>query len=147
MSPRPFSLLRAASASLCFALVGARLPAAERPNVRVQELTEQNRQLQEQVRDQQKTIDEINARLADILRTSERHERVLRGLEDRVDASAGNGESAAIKARDSNRESTARISAETGLAYFKTGRNGQFPVCAFCLRSRHLGGGAGDQEC
>src|SRR5258705_12391066 len=69
--------------------------------------------------------------MADVLRIRERHEGEVRGLEDRVDSPAVTGLSSAVKSRDASGERGARISAETGLAYFQTGRNGQFPVAGF----------------
>src|SRR4051794_15895810 len=60
---------------LCAAACAADVTAAQ-----VQELLEQNRRLQEQVRSQQQTIDGLNVKMADVLKASERHERELRGL-------------------------------------------------------------------
>ncbi len=110
------------------------LPAARaQPSAaQVQELLEQNRKLQEQVRTQQKTIDELNSKMTEIARASERHEQALRGLAGRMDSAtvpavsekSGGGSFARGAAE-------VRVAAETGLAYFRTGRNGQFPEGSF----------------
>lgn len=90
----------------------------------VRELIEQNRRLQEQVRAQQKTIDELTGKVSEVLQASERHERTLRNLEE--------GPGASAPARPvSDRQSEVRIGAEVGLAFFKTGSEGQYPSGSF----------------
>lgn len=124
--PRPvFHLVRAAGASLVLAWAGLSLSAAEPTAGQVQELIEQNRQLQEHVRAQQRVIDELNARMGEVLRASERHEQELRGLEERIEEP---GMSAGFDAPDLSGDGReVRIGAEGALAYFKTGPQGQFP--------------------
>jgi hypothetical protein len=119
MLTRVSQLIRAGVATLAFAFVSAACAAPDISAAQVQELIEQNRRLQEQVRTQQKTIDEL-------LKASERHERELRGLADR-----GEGPNAGPTAPRSNREHEVRISAEAGIAFFNTGSEGQFPKAEF----------------
>jgi hypothetical protein len=97
-------------------------PAAE--SSAMQELLEQNRALQAQVRAQQKTIEELMAKTSELARASERHERDLHDLR------AGEG-AAATSAGAAGREHEVRVSAEAGAAFFHTGREGQFPKDEF----------------
>lgn len=121
------SLPRALGAGFLFALAMAS-QAAEPGAGRVDQLVEQNRLLQEQVRAQQKAIDEINARMADVLRANERHEREWREWQDRAEGPGATTPSAgAVTARDH----AVRVGAEMGMAFFHTGREGQFPVGEF----------------
>lgn len=90
----------------------------------MQELAEQNRRLQEQVRTQQRTIDELSGKMSELLGATERHDRELRGLRDRDPGPAPSSASAA-------RAQEVRIGAEAGLAFFHTGRQGQFPKSEF----------------
>ena len=124
-------LLRVARATLAIALAVAPSFAAELSGIQMEELAEHNRRLQEQIREQQKTIDAINARLMAILRVSERHERELLGLHDRVDTTIVAPAAPTPAAPASRRENLVRISAETGLTFFHTGRQGQFPEGEF----------------
>lgn len=119
-------LIGAAGACGVFALAAAPTRAAEPTSSEVRELVEQNRRLQEQVRAQQKTIEEMSARMADVLKASERHDRELRNLQDRVES--GPASAATPVAR---RDQEVRISAEAGLAFFSTGSEGQFPKSEF----------------
>lgn len=91
----------------------------------VRELIEQNRRLQEQVRTQQQVIDQLSHRLADLARTSERHERNLQQLQQREVAP----EPAPAGAGDRAQE--VRIAAEAAFTFFHTGREGQFPKGEF----------------
>ena len=100
--------------------------AADVTAAQVQELLEQNRRLQEQVRSQQQTIEGLNAKMSEVLRASERHERELRGLSDRVEAAG-----AVAPVRAGNRGHEVRVSGETGIAFFNTGIEGQFPKSEF----------------
>jgi hypothetical protein len=118
MLPRITHLIRAASATAVFAGAILTCPAAEVNAAQVQELLEQNRRLQEQVRAQQKTIDGL-------LKASERHERELRGLAERVESPVSGA-----PARTS-REHEVRVTAEAGIAFFKAGSEGQFPKSEF----------------
>ena len=109
----------------CGALTGAGA-AAEVSNAELRELLEQNRRLQAQVAVQQKTIDELNGRVRAVLATSERHERELRDLREQAAEPAGSGGRGTP-----GRDQAVRISAEAGLAFFKTGPAGQFPNSEF----------------
>ncbi len=108
--------------------IAATSRAAEPSAAQVQELIEQNRRLQEQVRTQQQTIEALNAKVADVLKASERHDRELFGLTQRVEAA---GVAAPAPARSASREREVRISAEAGVAFFNTGSQGQFPKAEF----------------
>lgn len=125
----PFRAARA-SVAVALALVLGETNGAESGSGTASDLAEQNRQLQELVRAQRKTIDEINARMGEILRVSERHEQQLRGLQDRGDAASGSAV-AAPGSRAVAGDAAFRISGEAGLAYFRTGAKGQFPNGAF----------------
>lgn len=79
----------------------------------MRELIESNRRLQEQVRAQQKTIEALSTRL------------------DRLEGGTG---AAAEPAQSNARErdgAAVRVTAEAGLAFFKTGRDGRFPEGEF----------------
>lgn len=89
----------------------------------IEELLAQNRRLQEQLLQQQKTIEELTARMVEVARASERHERELRVLAGK-DGAVAAPERPAGFARGA---AEVRVAAEAGLAYFHTGRNGQFP--------------------
>ncbi len=104
------------------ALVG---PARGADDPALQALAEQNRALQAQVRAQQQTIDDLMAKMASLLQASERHERDLRELQDRA---GGSGASTAVAA---DREHEVHVSGEAGVAFFHTGRDGQFPKDEF----------------
>lgn len=114
--------VRAAGAIVLIALQAA-ASAAEVTAGQLQDLIDQNRRLQEQVRAQQQTIDALTARVSDVVKASERHERELRGLADRAETPAG--------APRATREQEIRISGEAGLAFFNTGPAGQFPKAEF----------------
>lgn len=128
MLSRAGRLCRIASASITFAGVGVSSGGAQSA-AEVKELIESNRRLQEQMRAQQATIETLNGRLAELGRASERHERELRGLSDRVDGAGGGAATAAApRARETG---AVRVAAEAGLAFFKTGAQGQFPKGEF----------------
>lgn len=121
-------LRRIARAGLLLAC-GATAFAAEPTAAQLNELLEHNRRLEAQVRAQEKTIAELNAKVSEIVLTNARHERELRGLSDRTSAEAaseagGAAPGAGTLGRGANE---LRIAAEAGLTYFHTGRNGQFP--------------------
>src|SRR4051812_44790712 len=115
MSRRVAAVIRLADA-IIFALMVAACPAAEVTAAQVQELLDQNRRLQEQVRAQQQTINALNAKVGDVLKATERHDRELRGLQDRVESPAPSA-----AGPSSNRDHEVRISAEAGVAFFSTG--------------------------
>ncbi|HUR57392.1 MAG TPA: hypothetical protein VM029_06765 [Opitutaceae bacterium] len=114
---------RVVGAGIALALGAAVGHGAEVSAAQLQEVLEQNRRLQEQVRAQQKTIDDLNAKVNDVVKASERHERDLRRLEGQP----GGAAPASAGARDHQ----VRIAAEAGLAFFKTGSEGQFPKGEF----------------
>lgn len=107
-------------AAILFFAVGA---LAAEPGL--QDLIEQNRALQAQVRAQQKTIEELTARTAELLKASERHDRELRDLQ------GGSSPAVASAPAVSNREHEVRVMGEAGAAFFRTGRDGQFPKDEF----------------
>jgi hypothetical protein len=117
-------LCRIGSVTLLLALPGR---AAEAGRDVMQVLLEQNRVLQAQVRTQQKTIDELTAQTGELLKASARHERELRDLQEGVRGDRGRA-GAPVAA---NRQREVRIAGEAGLAFFKTGRDGQFPKDEF----------------
>lgn len=119
---RVFRPVRTAGAIIWFALQTA-ASAADVTAAQLQELIDQNRRLQDQVQAQQKTIDALNARVTDVLKASERHERELRGIADRIETPAA--------APRATREQEVRIAGEAGLAFFQTGHEGQFPKGEF----------------
>lgn len=92
----------------------------------MQELAEQNKRLQEQLRAQQQTIERLSAEMMELRRTSERQERDLRGLRERGDGPAT--ERVTVEERG---DGALRIAGEAGLAFFRTGPAGQFPNSEF----------------
>lgn len=92
------------------------------PDPALQVIIEQNQRLQEQVKQQQKTIETLTTQMEEIRRASERHERELQGLQERPGNVSPEGPSPA-----GSRDHEVRIGGETGLAFFSTGSEGQFP--------------------
>lgn len=135
MPPRASDLIRVARASLAFAFVATLSVAAEPTAEQLQELIEQNRRLQEHVRAQQELIEQLNTKMADVLRASERHGRELRGLQERVDEGSRDGVTGApdrgAAAGFVRGPGEVRIAGEAGFGYFHTGANGQFPQGTF----------------
>jgi hypothetical protein len=113
----------------CFPLLTACLAGAAEPaGATVQDLVEQNRRLQQQVQAQQRVIDDLTAKVAEVLQASDRHETELRGLRE----NAGNITSPAVApAAGYQREKEVRISGEVGLAFLSTGSAGSFPKATF----------------
>ena len=91
-----------------------------------QVIIEQNQRLQEQVKAQQKTIELLTKQMDEIRRASERHEHELQGLQDQAGAVSPGDTGLA-----GSREHEVRIGGETGLAFFNTGSEGQFPNAEF----------------
>lgn len=89
----------------------------------LQAVIEQNRLLQEQVKAQQRTIDALQAQVREIRQATERQQREMQGLQ--AQAESGAKDSAAPV--ESSRDHEVRIAGETGLAYFSSGAQGQFP--------------------
>jgi uncharacterized coiled-coil protein SlyX len=94
----------------------------------LQVIIEQNRLLQEQVKEQQKTIEALNARMEDIRKASERQERALQSLQERADAVAAPDRPVPV---ESSPDHEVRIGGESGLGFFKSGSEGQFPNSEF----------------
>ncbi len=94
----------------------------------LQAIIEQNRQLQEQVKAQQKTIEALNARMEEIRRASERQDRQLQTLQERTDAAAPAERAVPV---ESSRDHEVRIAGESGLAFFSSGSHGQWPNSEF----------------
>ena len=93
----------------------------------LQVIIEQNRQLLEQVKAQQKTIETLNAQMEQIRKASERHERELQSLQERTDAAPAE-RSVPV---ESTRDHEVRIAGEAGLEFFSSGSDGQFPNSEF----------------
>ena len=104
---------------------GITVAAGSAPSTDVQTLAEQNQRLEQQVRAQQKTIDELASKMGELLRATERQERELRGLQEQM----GSGGTAPQPSFDRAHE--VRIGAEAGLAFFRSGAEGQFPKSEF----------------
>ena len=79
-------LLRILGAGACLAQAGALAQSPAPADPALQVIIEQNRQLLEQVKAQQKTIDTLNSQMEQIRKASERHERELQSLQERTDA-------------------------------------------------------------
>jgi hypothetical protein len=92
----------------------------------LQAVVEQNQRLQEQVKQQEKTIETLTKQMDEIRRASERHERELRSLQGQADPGSAE-QPGAVESRDHE----VRIGGEAGLAFFHTGRDGQFPNSEF----------------
>ncbi len=105
--------------------VGVWAQTAEPVNPQVQELIEQNQRLQEQVHAQQNLIDGLTGRINDILKATDRQGRELKSLQEKVDNPAADAPAPVHPAGE------VRISAEAGLAFFKSGSAGQFPNSEF----------------
>lgn len=89
------------------------------------QLLEQNRRLEEEVRAQRQTIDQLTKKIGEIATTADRHERELRDLAGRREGPAE------APLPSTQRENEVRIGAETGVAFFHTGSDGQFPKDEF----------------
>ena len=100
--------------------------AAEESDPTLRALMEQNRQLQEQVRAQQKTIDELGSKLGQVLRSTEAQQGQLKRLQERVE-----NETAPAPPAMSDREHEVRVEGEAGIAFFDTGASGPFPKAEF----------------
>lgn len=120
--------LRPALLCVVFTLAGGllRLQGAAAEEAPWRDLADQNRRLQEQVKEQQRLIDALAAKLADVQKTGERHERQLQELRE-----GAAGPAAAPVAPTFQRDREVRLTAEAGLAFFSTGPAGQFPKQEF----------------
>jgi hypothetical protein len=104
---------------------------AEQSIPQLEELADQNRRLQEQIRDQQKTIEAITARLMHVLRVSERHERELLSLHQRMDAASANVSPPPAVTGAPLCENSIRVFNATAFPFSNLARNGQFPAYEF----------------
>jgi hypothetical protein len=92
----------------------------------LQQITDQNRQLQTQLKEQQKVIENLTVQMAEMRQASARQERDLHDLQVQIETPTTSQTSAA-----SSSDVTVRLSGELGLAYFRTGAAGQFPNSVF----------------
>lgn len=120
---RRFVILRVIFALACGPL---RAQDVAPTGAQLRELAEQNRRLQEQVKAQESTIAALAAKLAEVQKTGERHERELQELRD---GRAGASVPPATTAYQRDQE--LRLTGEAGLAFFNTGAAGQFPKSEF----------------
>jgi uncharacterized coiled-coil protein SlyX len=111
---------------VAFATGGAAGMRGAETGVTIDRLAVENRQLQEQVRKQQDTIDELSNRLNQLLRATEQQQRDLKGLQDRVDSAAP-----VTPSTVADRAHEVRVAGEAGLAFFHTGKDGPFPNSEF----------------
>lgn len=116
---------RSVLSCVVFTLAGGALPAQEPAGEPApwRDLAEQNRRLQEQVKEQQRQIEALAAKLTEVQQAGERHERQLQELRE--------GAAGPAPATAGNREQEIRLSGEAGLAFFNTGAAGQFPKAEF----------------
>ena len=113
-------------AGLALAVALARAQVTSDPAL--QAIMEQNRQLQEQVKAQQKMIEALNAQMEVIRRASERQDRQLQTLQERTDAVAPAERAVPM---ESSHDHAVRIGGESGLAFFSSGSHGQWPNSEF----------------
>jgi hypothetical protein len=116
---------------LC-ALVAPARGAANDRDAQLREIIEQNRRLQEQIRTQQQTIENLSAEVAAMRSASERHDRELQALEARTE----NVDTRRTPARG---DVKVRVWGEGGLAFFRTGAAGAFPNSEFRVDDAKVG--------
>ena len=124
--PRRPNIIRLIFLGAIYGLVGARMRAQDtvETGVQLRELAEQNRQLQEQVKQQQRVIESLAAKLGEVQKTGERHERQLQELKE--------GGAVAESSRPTfKRDQEVRLTGEVGLALFKTGTAGPYDKATF----------------
>lgn len=116
-------------------LAGGVLRAEDAASVdgRLRELAEQNRRLQEQVAGQQRMIESLAAKLAEIQKNGDLQARQLQELRE-----GGAGPATERIAPSFKREQEVRLSGEAGLAFFNTGPAGQFPKAEFRVDDARL---------
>ncbi|HEY3915811.1 MAG TPA: hypothetical protein VGN61_15090 [Verrucomicrobiae bacterium] len=119
---------------LCFALIFSSLFTsplpAEDTNVlksEVDELREENRLLKQQLQQQRQMIEDLNRKFTGLEKTNEMQENDVRDLKA---AAAQNGEETEQKPKGFSLNNVA-ISGEGAVAFFETGKNGQYPNAAF----------------
>lgn len=107
--------------------MGGALGAQDSPeSAQLRELAEQNRRLQELVKEQQRQIESLAARLGEVQKTGERHEKQLQDLREGSAGAAAGPATPAFR-----RDQELRLSGEAGFAFFSTGAAGQFPKSEF----------------
>ena len=94
--------------------------------VQLRELADQNQRLQDQVKDQQRQLESLAAKLAELQKAGERQERQLDDLRQGSAGAAAEPVTPAFK-----RDREVRLTGEVGLALFQTGSAGQFPKSTF----------------
>jgi hypothetical protein len=100
--------------------------SAATPEEQLRELTEQNRQMMEQLKAQQQTIDELRARMDAAERSTVRQESKPQKITERV---AEVPASAVVRGNAEGRKIV--VSGVAGLAFFDSGSKGQFPNAEF----------------
>ena len=107
-----------------FFLIGGVLCAQHDVEARLQQLAEQNRRLQEQVREQQQALEALAAQLKEVRQGGVKHEQQLRELKE--EAARPVETTSAVR-----RLSEVRVSGEAGFGLFQTGSAGSFPKAEF----------------
>src|SRR6185312_14140828 len=98
------------------------------PDPQVQALAEQNRLLQRQLQAQQKTIDALTARLAQLDQANDRQQDQLDALSQRLGAAPAEG-----AAGDGAPDKELRVSAEASVGWFNSGAKGKSPNAPFSI--------------
>ena len=124
----PGKFLRIFGLGAVIALGAAPVGAQVAADPALQAIIDQNRQLQEQVKAQQKTIEALNAQMAEIRKATERQDRQLQNLQERSDAAAPAERAVPV---ESSREHEVRIAGEAGLGFFSSASHGIFPKSEF----------------
>jgi hypothetical protein len=124
-----FLWVLAVGAILAPAVARAQTPVAPvTPDPALQAVIDQNRQLQEQIKAQQKTIDALNAQMEEIRKASQRQEHELQNLQTRADAVPAAERDIPV---ETTHDHDVRVGGEVGLAFFSSGSEGQFPHSEF----------------
>ena len=104
-----------------------RMAAAEAPvEARLEQLAEQNRRLEEQVRTQQRQIEELRAMVSGLKGSGERQDRAINDLRTQVA-----DEPAAVRVRSAAPGREVRVSGEAGFGFFRSGGAGASPNSEF----------------
>ncbi|ATC62786.1 hypothetical protein CMV30_01720 [Nibricoccus aquaticus] len=123
---RSFTRLVSAACLLAAATSGE---AAVSVEDQLRELAEQNRQLMEQLKTQQKTIDELRTRMDAADGVSARRETQLLEIKEQVAENAGSPAASAVRSEGGGQKVI--LSGVAGLAFFDSGSQGQFPNAEF----------------
>lgn len=121
----PVRLLASVLSVSLASLAGAAPENASSLETQLQELIVQNRQLEAAVKEQQKLIDALSAKLAALQTADTRQQEAIERLESRPEPEPAR-ETGAFE-----RNEKLRISGEAGLAFFRTGSAGQYPNAEF----------------